>query len=102
MIFKDSETLTSLYESVVKNNAIIEEAMKCKCSKNSNKKCTCKEKPKKVEEAKKAKPDYFDVDKDGNKKESMKKALKDKKHVKENISSFKALYQRVIAETKSA
>jgi hypothetical protein len=31
-----------------------------------------------VDEAKKAKPDYLDFDKDGNKKESMKKALKDK------------------------
>lgn len=32
-----------------------------------------------VEEAKKAKPDYLDFDKDGDKKEPMKKALKDKK-----------------------
>ena len=32
-----------------------------------------------VEEAKKAKPDFLDVDKDGNKKEPMKKAIKDKK-----------------------
>lgn len=32
-----------------------------------------------VAEAKKAKPDFLDMDKDGNKKESMKKALKDKK-----------------------
>jgi hypothetical protein len=31
-----------------------------------------------VKEAKKAKPDFLDVDKDGNKKEPMKKALKDK------------------------
>lgn len=40
-----------------------------------------------------AKPDYIDIDKDGNKKESMKKAVKDKKKkkvVKENalISNF--------------
>jgi len=34
---------------------------------------------KKMEEEKKAKPDYLDMDKDGNKKESMKKAIKDKK-----------------------
>ena len=33
-----------------------------------------------IMEAKKAKPDFLDMDKDGNKKESMKKALKDKKH----------------------
>lgn len=35
-----------------------------------------------------AKPDYIDLDKDGNKKESMKKAAKDKKNkkvVKENV-----------------
>lgn len=35
-----------------------------------------------------AKPDYIDLDKDGNKKESMKKAAKDKKKkkiVKENV-----------------
>lgn len=31
-----------------------------------------------LEEAKKAKPDYIDADKDGNKKETMKKAFKDK------------------------
>jgi hypothetical protein len=38
-------------------------------------------------EGKKSKPDFLDMDKDGNKKEPMKKALKDKKKVKE--SSFK-------------
>ena len=32
-----------------------------------------------VEEAKKAKPDFLDMDKDGDKKEPMKKAIKDKK-----------------------
>ena len=32
-----------------------------------------------IKEAKKAKPDFLDVDKDGNKKEPMKKAIKDKK-----------------------
>ena len=31
------------------------------------------------EESKKHKPDYLDMDKDGNKKESMKKAIADKK-----------------------
>ena len=39
-------------------------------------------------EAKKAKPDFLDLDKDGNKKESMKKAVADKKKaVKENMSN---------------
>ncbi len=33
-----------------------------------------------MEAKKKHKPDYLDMDKDGNKKESMKKALKDKGH----------------------
>jgi hypothetical protein len=33
---------------------------------------------KQISEAKKAKPDYLDIDKDGNKKEPMKKAVKDK------------------------
>jgi 6-pyruvoyl-tetrahydropterin synthase len=37
-----------------------------------------------VEEAKKAKPDYLDFDKDGDKEESMKKALADKKKMKES------------------
>jgi len=39
-----------------------------------------------VEEGKKAKPDFLDVDKDGNKKEPMKKALKDKEKVKEGVT----------------
>jgi len=39
-----------------------------------------------IEEAKKAKPDFLDVDKDGNKKEPMKKALKDKEKVKEGVT----------------
>jgi len=39
---------------------------------------------KEVKEAKKAKPDFLDVDKDGDKKEPMKKAVADKKEVKES------------------
>jgi hypothetical protein len=38
-----------------------------------------KEKMNQLSEAKKAKPDFLDVDKDGNKKEPMKKTIKDKK-----------------------
>ncbi len=56
----------------------------------------------KIDEAKKAKknskPDYLDVDKDGNKKEPMKKALKDKA-MKES-SSFKDLFMAIINEEK--
>jgi hypothetical protein len=42
-----------------------------------------KKKEEKVEEGKKAKPDFLDIDKDGDKKEPMKKAVADKKKVKE-------------------
>lgn len=38
-------------------------------------------------ESKKAKPDFLDIDKDGNKKESMKKAAKDKKKVDEGMDT---------------
>jgi hypothetical protein len=37
-----------------------------------------------------AKPDFLDMDKDGNKKESMKKAIKDKKMKKESADIYKA------------
>jgi len=40
-------------------------------------------------EAKKAKPDFLDMDKDGDKKEPMKAAVKSKKKVKESFSTFK-------------
>jgi hypothetical protein len=39
-------------------------------------------------EAKKAKPDFLDVDKDGNKKEPFKKAVKDKKQVDEGQGPY--------------
>ena len=42
--------------------------------------------PLSMEESKKAKPDFLDMDKDGNKKESMKKAVSDKKKVKEGMN----------------
>ena len=49
-----------------------------------------------MEAKKKHKPDYLDMDKDGNKKESMKKALKDKGHKghkgKKAMSSKQAKY----------
>ena len=45
--------------------------------------------PKKTNEA--AKPDFLDIDKDGNKKEPMKKAVKDKEKVSESISYLKRL-----------
>jgi hypothetical protein len=100
MVFKDQELLAEAY------NLVSEKKYKCKhaakgCDCDGCKECKANQKP--LEEAKKkAKPDYMDVDKDGNKKESMKKALKDKakKEVKEELSSFKALFNKVIAEGK--
>ena len=41
-----------------------------------------------------AKPDYIDLDKDGDKKEPMKKAAKDKKMKKESMDSIRALIQK--------
>ena len=46
--------------------------------------------------AKKAKPDFLDVDKDGNKKEPFKKAVKDKKAVKEGA---RRAHQYIIIES---
>jgi hypothetical protein len=43
-----------------------------------------------VKEAKKAKPDFLDMDKDGDKKEPMKKALKDKKDKKTDEGACKS------------
>ena len=41
-----------------------------------------------------AKPDYIDLDGDGDKEESMKKAAKDKKMKKESLDSIRALIQQ--------
>jgi len=51
-------------------------------------------------EGKKAKPDFLDLDNDGNKDESMKKAAKDKKkkHVKEDVDEIQEAFE---AELKS-
>ena len=40
------------------------------------------------------KPDYIDLDGDGDKKEPMKKAAKDKKMKKESLDSIRALIQQ--------
>ena len=72
---KDAEFLAEAYQKVLEGN------MHCKAAKDGCDcdKCEeCKENQT-VDEAKKAaKPDYIDIDKDGDKKESMKKAFKDK------------------------
>jgi len=73
---KDAELLAEAYQKV------LEEAMNCQAAKKG---CDCDkceecEKNQTVDEAKKAaKPDYIDIDKDGDKEESMKKAVADKK-----------------------
>ena len=62
-----------------------QEGGEVKCDKCEGKGCDhCDDKGTHKKSAKKgAKPDYLDFDKDGNKEEPMKKALKDKKEVKE-------------------
>ena len=72
---KDADLLAEAYQKV------LEEAMHCKAAKEG---CDCDKcedckHNQKVEEAKSAKPDYIDIDKDGDKEESMKKAAADKK-----------------------
>lgn len=47
-----------------------------------------------------AKPDFLDVDKDGNKKESFKKAVKDKKHSKQNESEENPMSKKQIEEMR--
>jgi hypothetical protein len=48
-----------------------------------------------IKEAKKAKPDFLDMDKDGNKKESMKSAVNDKKKVDEWANEPNENYAKV-------
>jgi hypothetical protein len=72
---KDAELLAEAYQKVLK------EAKHCKAAEDG---CECNkceecEDNQTVKEAKNAKPDYLDMDKDGDKDEPMKKAVKDKK-----------------------
>jgi len=72
---KDADLIAEAYQKVLKGTE------HCKYAKEG---CDCDgceecEANQKVEEAKAAKPDYIDIDKDGDKKESMKKAAHDKK-----------------------
>jgi glutaredoxin len=72
---KDADLLAEAYQKV------LEEAMHCKAAKSG---CDCDrcddcKDNQTVDEAKNAKPDYIDIDKDGDKEESMKKAVADKK-----------------------
>jgi len=106
MIFNDQEQLSNIYAGM------LTEAKEPPCPCTMGKKCIkkdcqcskCKDslKESRIQEAKKKpKPDYLDVDGDGDTKEPMKKALKDKqkKGMKES-SNFKDLFNRVISEAK--
>ena len=53
-------------------------------------------------ESVRAKPDYLDFDKDGNKKESMKKALKDKKKVQEAVKGADSEMRRLASVERKA
>jgi hypothetical protein len=143
MVFKDTQTLSGLYEGITKKvepskdqlieqapilsntalskdqdmlaeayNVITNKGAKELHCKHAAKGCDCtgceecKDNQETIEEAKKkAKPDYMDVDKDGNKKESMKKAVADKSKKKPDFLkkeglTFKDLFSRVISEKK--
>lgn len=105
MSSKDTELLSNLYTKIIEQQ-LLSEAKKeepcCPCTQGkqcTKKGCDCKACVKSLNEAKnakKSKPDYLDVDKDGDKKEPMKKALKDKT-MKES-SSFRELYNQVMTE----
>ena len=97
----DQKMLAEAYEAMTNSGY-----KKCAC-KHASKGCDCdgceeckcnREKIDEAKKAKKGKPDYLDADKDGNKKEPMKKALKDKA-MKES-SSFKDLFMSIINEEK--
>ena len=91
---KDANLLAEAYQKV------LEETMHCKAAKHGcdcDKCDECKDNQT-VDEAKNAKPDYIDIDKDGDKKESMKKAVADKKKKsvhKENAEMAEA-YQTIL------
>ncbi|NDD59445.1 MAG: hypothetical protein EBZ47_09445 [Chlamydiae bacterium] len=72
---KDADLIAEAYQKILEGTEHCKWAKEgCDCDGCEE----CKENQT-VEEAKKAKPDYIDIDKDGNKKESMKKAVADKK-----------------------
>jgi len=72
---KDINFLAEAYQKVLEGDKHCKYAKEgCDCDK-----CDECEANQTVDEAKNSKPDYIDLDKDGNKKESMKKAAEDKK-----------------------
>lgn len=119
---KDQDSIENIYEAMRSGHAAKvharehqgfwnkakEETDKVPCPCTQGKKCTkkgcvCKACNKALKESE-DKPDYMDVDEDGDKKEPTKKALKDKKEeeVEEALrpSNFKTLFNRVISEAK--
>ena len=97
----DQKMLAEAYEAMTnsgyKKCACKHAAKGCDC--NGCDECKCnREQVDEAKKAKKGKPDHIDVDKDGNKKEPMKKALKDKA-MKES-SSFRDLFVSIINEEK--
>lgn len=72
---KDANLLAEAYQKVLEGTEHCKYAKEgCDC--DGCEECKANQK---VEEAKAAKPDYIDIDKDGDKKETMKKAAADKK-----------------------
>jgi hypothetical protein len=101
MVFKDLEMLQEAYVLMEKKHVCQAAAKGRKC--DNCEECKKKNKKMAVKEAKQDKPDYLDADEDGDKKESMKKALSDKgkkKEVKESLSSFKELFRQVMDENR--
>lgn len=106
MIFKDTEQLSNIYAKMLTEAK--EPCCPCTVGKKCTKKgCDCTACKKSLKEsqlleakkkAKAAKPDYLDADGDGDKKESMKKAFKDKA-MKES-SKFKSLFMSIINEAE--
>lgn len=90
---KDANLLAEAYQKVLEGTEHCKYAKEgCDC--DGCEECKANQK---VEEAKKAKPDYIDIDKDGNKKESMKKAVADRKKSmhKENAEMAEA-YETIL------
>ena len=81
----------------------VDEGKKCCCETKGKPKCPVHGK---MDEGKKSKPDFLDLDKDGNKKEPMKKAAKDKKlderdigkHNNGKTTGFKAVAKKAAKE----
>lgn len=123
MVFKDTQTLSGLYEGITKKvepskDQLVEQApILSNTALSKDQDMLAEAYNTIVVEAKKEKPDYMDADKDGDKKESMKKALADKAEkgsdeeepekekkkpafLKKEGLTFKDLFNRVISEKK--